>query len=74
MVQTYLAQITGRAEDGERAREELRHFEQVQRLMRELGVSFKRMSPARYAEGLRRAVHRDDPQRLLDLLICDIAL
>jgi len=52
------------------AREELRHFEQVQRLMRQLGVPFKRMSPARYAEGLRHAVHRDDPARLLDLLVC----
>lgn len=52
------------------AREELRHFEQVQRLMRELQVPFKRMSPARYAEGLRRAIRRDEPGRLLDLLLC----
>jgi tRNA 2-(methylsulfanyl)-N6-isopentenyladenosine37 hydroxylase len=52
------------------AREELRHFEQVQKLMRELGVSFKRMTPARYADGLRREIHRDDPLRLQDLLLC----
>lgn len=52
------------------AREELRHFEQVQKLMRELQVPFKRMSPARYAEGLRRAVRRDEPGRLMDLLLC----
>ncbi len=52
------------------AREELRHFEQVQRLMRKLGVPFRRMTPARYAEGLRRSVRRDDPDRLLDLLVC----
>jgi tRNA 2-(methylsulfanyl)-N6-isopentenyladenosine37 hydroxylase len=52
------------------AREELRHFEQVQKLMVELEVPFKRMSPSRYAEGLRRAVRRDEPARLLDLLIC----
>jgi len=52
------------------AREELRHFEQVQRLMRELNVSFKRMSPARYADGLRKEIHRNEPQRLQDLLIC----
>ena len=52
------------------AREELRHFEQVQKLMRELGVPFKRMAPARYAEGLRREMHRDDPLRLQDLLLC----
>jgi tRNA-(ms[2]io[6]A)-hydroxylase len=52
------------------AREELRHFEQVQRLMTQLEVPFQRMSPARYAEGLRRAMRRDEPGRLLDLLIC----
>jgi tRNA-(ms[2]io[6]A)-hydroxylase len=52
------------------AREELRHFEQVQRLMRKLNVSFRRMAPARYAEGLRRSIRRDDPGRLIDLLVC----
>lgn len=52
------------------AREELRHFEQVQRLMRELQVPFTRLSPARYADGMRRAIRRDEPGRLLDLLIC----
>jgi len=52
------------------AREELRHFEQVQRLMRKLNVSFRRMAPARYAEGLRRSIRRDDPGRLVDLLVC----
>jgi tRNA-(ms[2]io[6]A)-hydroxylase len=52
------------------AREELRHFEQVQRLMRKLNVPFRRMSPARYAESLRRSIRRDDPGRLLDLLVC----
>lgn len=52
------------------AREELRHFEQVQKLMGELHVPFKRLSPSRYAEGLRRCVRRDEPARLLDLLLC----
>jgi len=28
------------------------------------------MTPARYAERLRRAIRRDDPGRLLDLLMC----
>ena len=51
------------------AREELKHFEQVQKMMRGLGVPFARLSPARYAEGLRRAMRRDEPERLLDLLI-----
>lgn len=52
------------------AREELRHFEQVQKYMVELGVPFQRLSPSRYAEGLRRAVRREEPGRLLDLLLC----
>lgn len=52
------------------AREELRHFEQVQKIMRELDVPFARMSPARYADGLRRAMRRDEPGRLIDLLVC----
>jgi tRNA 2-(methylsulfanyl)-N6-isopentenyladenosine37 hydroxylase len=52
------------------AREELRHFEQVQRLMQQLQVPFIRMSPARYGEGMRRVIRREEPGRLLDLLIC----
>lgn len=52
------------------AREELRHFEQVQKLMQELRVPFSRLQPSRYAEGLRKAIHRDEPARLLDLMLC----
>lgn len=52
------------------AREELRHFEQVQKLMQELEVPFMRLAPSRYAEGLRRVVSRREPERLLDLLLC----
>lgn len=52
------------------AREELRHFEQVQRLMLALAVPFVRLKPSRYAERLRRAVRSSEPGRLLDLLIC----
>lgn len=52
------------------AREELRHFEQVQKLMRELEVRHVRMSPSRYAEGLRRSLRAKEPARLLDLLLC----
>lgn len=52
------------------AREELRHFEQVQKYMRELQVPFARLAPSRYAEGLRKAVRGYEPQRLLDLLLC----
>ena len=52
------------------AREELRHFEQVQKLMQELRVPFSRMPPSRYADGLRRAINRAEPARLLDLMLC----
>jgi tRNA-(ms[2]io[6]A)-hydroxylase len=52
------------------AREELRHFEQVQQLMCELEVPFVRLSPSRYGDGLRRALRKDEPARLLDLLLC----
>lgn len=52
------------------AREELRHFEQVQKLMQELHVPFVRMQPSRYADGLRKAMQRSEPARLLDLMLC----
>lgn len=51
------------------AREELRHFEQVQQVMGELGVAQRRLSPARYAEGLRKATRRQEPQRRIDLML-----
>jgi tRNA-(ms[2]io[6]A)-hydroxylase len=52
------------------AREELRHFELVQQQLAGLGVRFRRLSPSRYAEGLRRALRRDEPGRRVDLLLC----
>lgn len=52
------------------AREELRHFELVQQKMTDLGVEFRRLSPSRYAEGLRRALRRTEPERCVDLLLC----
>jgi len=51
------------------AREELRHFEQVSRLMRKRGIANRPLSAARYAAGLRGHVRKREPQRLLDLLI-----
>jgi tRNA-(ms[2]io[6]A)-hydroxylase len=51
------------------AREELRHFEQVQQQLRELGVPHRRLSPSRYAEGLRKATRREEPARRLDLML-----
>jgi tRNA-(ms[2]io[6]A)-hydroxylase len=51
------------------AREELRHFEQVQALMQELGVPFARAKPGRYAGGLRALSKTSEPDRKLDLLL-----
>ncbi len=51
------------------AREELRHFEQVTRMMERLAVPFRRLQPGRYAAGLRKALHTDEPRRRLDLLL-----
>src|SRR5688572_6029030 len=45
------------------AREELRHFEQVQKVMRARGLRYRRMTPARYAEGLLQQVRGDEPGR-----------
>ena len=52
------------------AREELRHYEQVAALMKELRVVPQRLAPGRYAERLRRLVARTEPQREVDLMIC----
>jgi len=51
------------------AREELRHFEQVQRIMIALGVGFERQQPGRYASGLRALLRTSEPGRKLDLLL-----
>jgi tRNA 2-(methylsulfanyl)-N6-isopentenyladenosine37 hydroxylase len=51
------------------AREELRHFEQVQSAMIDLGVAFVRQKPGRYAAGLRRELRTSEPGRKLDLLL-----
>ena len=52
------------------AREELRHFEQVDKLMQEQGVEYLRRKPGRYAAGLRAAMRTHEPFRKLDLLLC----
>jgi tRNA 2-(methylsulfanyl)-N6-isopentenyladenosine37 hydroxylase len=51
------------------AREELRHFEQVQALMDTLGVAFTRQQPGRYAAGLRSGLSTTEPARKLDLML-----
>jgi tRNA 2-(methylsulfanyl)-N6-isopentenyladenosine37 hydroxylase len=51
------------------AREELRHFEQVQSLMNDLGVPYARAKPGRYAGELRAVSRTSEPHRKLDLLL-----
>lgn len=51
------------------AREELRHFEQVIKLMKRRNIAFQHLTPARYAKGLRLHVRTSEPARLVDLLI-----
>lgn len=51
------------------AREELRHFEQVLKLIQQRGYQFKNFSPSRYAGGLHELVRTVEPYRLLDSLI-----
>lgn len=52
------------------AREELRHYEQVAKLIKSLGIVPQRLSPGRYAERLRRLVAKQEPQREIDLMVC----
>lgn len=52
------------------AREELRHYEQVAKLIRSLGLAPQRLAPGRYAMRLRRLVAKTEPQREVDLMIC----
>lgn len=51
------------------AREELRHFEQARRIMDDMKVPFRRLSASRYAGNLRKAVRREEPDHLLDMLL-----
>jgi tRNA-(ms[2]io[6]A)-hydroxylase len=51
------------------AREELKHFEQVERLMKKLDVPHARLKPGRYASELRKLVRSHEPKRKLDLMI-----
>jgi tRNA-(ms[2]io[6]A)-hydroxylase len=52
------------------AREELRHYEQVARLIGTLKITPQRLAPGRYAAQLRRLVAGGEPQREVDLMVC----
>ncbi len=51
------------------AREELRHFEQVRKILEDMSIPFEHVSASRYAGTLRDAVRNNEPDRLLDLLL-----
>ena len=50
-------------------REELRHFEQVERHIDNLGIVRRHVSPSRYAAGLLRETNDSEPERLRQRLI-----
>ena len=51
------------------AREELRHFEQVIKIMEARDILYEPLSASRYAQGLHKGVRRQEPGRLIDTLI-----
>lgn len=51
------------------AREELRHFEQVLKLMTQRGIAYESVTASRYAQTLRGKVRKKDPHTLVDTLI-----
>lgn len=51
------------------AREELRHFEQVLKLMTQRGIAYESVTASRYAQALREKVRNKDPHKLVDTLI-----
>ena len=51
------------------AREELRHFEQVIKIMGARNILYEPLSASRYAQGLHKGVRRQEPGRLIDTLI-----
>jgi tRNA-(ms[2]io[6]A)-hydroxylase len=52
------------------AREELAHFEQVLALLAKRGIAYGRLKPSPYATELLTAVRSQEPERLVDTLLC----
>jgi tRNA-(ms[2]io[6]A)-hydroxylase len=51
------------------AREELRHFEQVIKIMRKRGIEYPQLSASRYAGELHKLARAQEPGRLVDTLL-----
>lgn len=56
------------------AREELAHFEEVLAWLGRRGLRFARQRPSPYAGRLRAIVREEDPERLLDVLLCSAVI
>jgi tRNA-(ms[2]io[6]A)-hydroxylase len=52
------------------AREELGHFEAMLGLLARRGIAYRRLTPSPYAAELLAAVRPEEPERLLDTLLC----
>ena len=51
------------------AREELRHFEQVLKIIKKRKMRYSHLTASRYAAGLREHVRKQEPEKVIDLLI-----
>ena len=51
------------------AREELRHFEQVARVIEKRGIAYRYVSASRYAGSLNKMIRSHEPERLIDTLL-----
>lgn len=51
------------------AREELIHFEQVLAIMSKRGFTYGNLSASRYASGMHELIRKEEPGRLVDVLI-----
>ena len=51
-------------------KEELHHFYQVWEIMQQRGMTYRKMTASRYAQGLMREVTTHEPFTLVDKLIC----
>ena len=54
----------------ELAREELRHFELVLRVLNERGIRFDKLEPSTYGTRLHQVIRREEPNRFVDTMIC----
>lgn len=51
------------------AREELEHFQQVNLILERRGIALAPLAPPPYGAGLKAQVRRQEPERMLDLLL-----